>query len=253
MPASEDYYAAYCGMRDRNAKIILFEGINKDTGESDVDCIPKRSMVIAPIDETEEFFRRHKIKVRPPLNIPIYLYPMLKRDVHVTSGEDFKRFYLNRNGPRPIFAKPNDRLKEWASGVLTNHGLDSIMMDEIRDESEVLVSDVVEMLSEYRVFVDMGKIVGIKNYRGEFDIFPDMKYINRCFEIYEASGDHPVSYTLDFAVSAKGETTFVEANDAWSIGSYGLEYDVYTKLLIHRWLEIMRKENGIDYGTEVFK
>ncbi len=246
VPASEDWYCLWQGLQDRGYKVRFFEG--------DADLLPRNSMVLGKIEDVKAFFNRYNFKVRKPLGIPESLRSMVDRKVWILSGKEFKDAYLNRNSPRPIFAKPNDELKTWPSGVLKGHDSDELLRAEIKDDSEVLVSEYVDFISEYRVFIDHGKmfdcIVGMKNYRGSFSAFPDMEYIKACVAKYTVE-DHPVAYTMDFGVLSDGKTQLIELNDAWSIGSYGLDSETYTNLILRRWIEIMRKENGIvDYAYD---
>ena len=51
--------------------------------------------------------------------------------------------------------------------------------------------------------------------------------------------ERPYACALDFAVTSKRETLFLELNDAYSIGAYGLEPSVYAKFLATRWTQLM--------------
>ena len=46
--------------------------------------------------------------------------------------------------------------------------LDKIKLGSIPDDTKILVSEVVDMESEYRCFIHKGKLVGSKNYTGDF-------------------------------------------------------------------------------------
>ena len=60
--------------------------------------------------------------------------------------------------------------------------------------------------------------------------------------IPEAYENAPNGYAFDVGVTKQGETILVEANDGFSLGSYGLFYIDYAKLLSARWAEL----NGVE-------
>lgn len=47
---------------------------------------------------------------------------------------------------------------------------------------------------------------------------------------------------MDFGVTEDGRTILIEVNDGYSLGAYGLEPTLYTRLLTARWAEL----NGTD-------
>jgi hypothetical protein len=49
----------------------------------------------------------------------------------------------------------------------------------------------------------------------------------------------PVAYTLDVAITGMGSTPLIEANDFWSMSSYGLESVIYAEMLHDRYFEIV--------------
>jgi hypothetical protein len=93
-------------------------------------------------------------------------------------------------------------------------------------------------LSEYRVFVIRGNIVGTKHYAGDSSIDVDESIVNQAIELLEQSSQKTAAYAADFGVLATGQTAVVEWNDGYSLGSYGLDRAIYTDLLITRWCEL---------------
>jgi hypothetical protein len=88
------------------------------------------------------------------------------------------------------------------------------------DERIYVISEPLEIVSEYRCFIYRKKLVGIKNYSGDFKIFPNIniieKYINN-FDKYN-------SYTMDFAILRNNEIKLIEIHQFFSCGLYGF-YD----------------------------
>lgn len=74
----------------------------------------------------------------------------------------------------------------------------------------------------------------------------DITVVREAIEAFEASGEAPVSYALDFAVHIVdnvGETTLntvlIEVTEAYSVGAYGLEPSHYLIFLLARWRQIV--------------
>lgn len=221
-----DYaYAAYEGFNHRGNKIKTFEDIN------DVP-LSKNNLVVACIEDTIKYFEMLGIDVPKPLNIPNSLMGYCGREIHVLPMSEFRN-----NKLFPIFVKPYDKLKFFPSGVLRNPSSIGMFFSDIPDDFKVMTSEVVDMVSEYRCFVKNGSLVGIKNYIGSFLLFPDIYKIMRMIIDYR---DSPSAYTLDVAITDKGDTILIECNDGWSVGSYGLDGDVYASFLTRRWAEIMK-------------
>lgn len=222
-----DYaYAAYEGFDfKRNNEIRFFENI---------DEVPKnkRYMVVGCIEDTIIHLKRLGIDVPKPLNIPEELMDYTKRKIEIMTMAEFKK-----NATVPIFVKPYDELKKFPSGVLKNQSSINTFFNEIPDNFKVMTSEIVNMVTEYRGFVRRGKLVGLKNYIGDFRVFPDVNVIDECISKYTSA---PISYTIDFAVTDKGETILIECNDGWSVGNYGLDGEIFAGFLMDRWIEMTK-------------
>lgn len=102
-----------------------------------------------------------------------------------------------------------------------------------------LEDDVVNFVTEYRVFVSLGRIYGIEHYKGDFTKFIDVNIIKEMVDSYK---NCPKAYTLDVGLTESGETLLVEVNDMWAIGSYGINGDYYALLCERRMKEILNKK-----------
>lgn len=92
-----------------------------------------------------------------------------------------------------------------------------------------------------RCFIRYGKIVDIRPYKGDF-----FNYHYDFDVIKKAVLDHktaPAGYAMDFGITDKGETILIEVNDGYALGSYGLLYYDYAKLLSARWAELTDTED----------
>lgn len=80
-------------------------------------------------------------------------------------------------------------------------------------------SSLVNVLSEYRVYVLNGKIDSIAHYDGDPLVFPDVELIKKANLIYSTQKDYPKSYTLDIMVTDEG-TSIIECHTLFSTGLY---------------------------------
>ena len=87
------------------------------------------------------------------------------------------------------------------------------------------------------------KVVGMRNYGGDPSVLPDPEVVKRAVTVFEASVEKTAGYALDFGVlSDSGKTALVEWNDGFALGSYGLDHETYTKLLLERWHELLEPD-----------
>lgn len=114
------------------------------------------------------------------------------------------------------FIKDVDKLKQFSYlGDLKN--LDkSLLVSE-----NYLISSFVNIIAEYRVFVDNIDIKAIQYYDGDCTVFPDVNIIREMVYKYSIVKDRPKSYTMDIAVLKNGKTVIIEVHPVTSVGTYG--------------------------------
>lgn len=110
-------------------------------------------------------------------------------------------------------------------------------------------AETVYWLTEYRVFVVNSDIVGIKHYWGDESIPLNLKEVEEAINHFEASPERTNGYGIDFGVLQNGETALIEWNDGYALGSYKLDHELYTDLIIARWEEMMRKADAAKSGN----
>ena len=93
------------------------------------------------------------------------------------------------------------------------------------------ISDVIDIQSEWRAFVYNHRLVGLQNYSGEFDIFPDVEKIRKMIQVFKTQ---PIAYTLDVGVS-NGNTVIIEVHDFFSCGLYGFSDYKILPYMFSRW------------------
>ena len=175
-----------------------------NSSNTDEDYIPVGSLDEFVYEYMEE---RHNIDSDEiePINIPNELKKdkFLKRDIE-------GRVYKSSVSPgAQTFVKSSTDYLGY-SGIISN--------TEYIPEDRYLVSDVIEIQSEWRAFVYHQDILDLRNYRKDFRLFPNIEKIEEMVALYDTS---PSAYTLDVAINEDGETVLVEVHPFVSCGLYG--------------------------------
>lgn len=138
-----------------------------------------------------------------------------------------------------LFVKPKSKAKLF-TGFVIQSNLDLYRLDGIGKETELYCAPGVLWLSEYRVFVNKSGIVGVKHYAGDPNVALDMQFVQNAITDFEQSNQRTDGYGIDFGVLEDGTTALVEWNDGFALGSYGLDKEVYTDLILSRWNELIQ-------------
>jgi len=217
--------SAYLGFRKKQSDIFFFE---------DIEEVPvsKWVILVASIENTNTYLTYLGLGPKIALNIPVELSEFACREIKImTIGElrVYNRF--------PIFIKPNGLSKEFIGGVVEKQSTIDNCLYDINETRPVLVSEVVNFVSEYRGYVIDKELKGLKHYSGDFRVFPDVTIIDDAISKYVKA---PVGYSIDFGITDDGRTLLVECNDGWSLGNYGLSDVTYSTLLAKRWIELTK-------------
>lgn len=139
----------------------------------------------------------------------------------------------------PIFAKPKEFLKRFTGRVFVSE-IDLYHVHGISRRMNLLCSDVVNWISEYRVYVVNGQIKHIGYCVGEKDFDLDYAAIERAVNLLCSSNDSYAGFCIDFGLLSTGETALIELNDGYSIGAYdGISADDFGELTFARWFELV--------------
>jgi hypothetical protein len=129
-------------------------------------------------------------------------------------------------GKTPIFVKDNTKIKGWTNIVETNRGY---------PPGDYLISEYIEIDSEWRAFVFNNRLIGLQNYSGDFTMFPDIKLIKKMISDF----NYPNAYTLDVGINDK-ETFIIECHDFFSCGLYGFsDYKMLPLMFINTWNKLI--------------
>lgn len=144
-----------------------------------------------------------------PLNIPKELWQFVKHKI-------FTGKLLPSNGGYWM-VKDIGVIKHPDNGYKQSYNGDEKFFSEV-------VQDVV---SEWRLFVSRGRIVGCQCYLGDFWMHPDKDYCNSIVSSYDNQ-----AYTLDVMVSRSRGTDILELHDFFSCGLYGFAHAKYLPLML---------------------
>jgi len=166
--------------------------------------------------------------------VPIELRDFVNRNVYDTTLGEVRNLDDNKF---PLFIKAYEKTNDFIAGPIKNKIYLGYYTHKFEDNLPVQISNIVEFMSEYRCFVNDGKLVGLKHYINDFTLFPNIDFIKEVIKQYKNA---PIAYTLDVGITKSGTTELIECNDAWSIGNYGLNPKIYVTMLLNRWFEILK-------------
>lgn len=218
---------------DEPLKIHYNDGLVTDSLAYDNRYIP-----IGTVEFVSSFIRTFEPQAEAalrPLNVPdVLVNSKFGRCRNVrnifTETDAEKKIKLGK----PLFCKSLSTIKDPSNGTFFP-----------KDPREVIgyqVSDIVDFLSEWRVFVFHNQVQYIANYAGDPLLFPDKDQILEMVDIMRGSA--PVAYTLDVGVLDKDVTTVVECHRFFSCGLYGFnDPAVLPYMFSQAWYEIKNINN----------
>ena len=86
------------------------------------------------------------------------------------------------------------------------------------------LSEIVDVLAEYRVYVLSGKVETISHFAGNPFKLPDVDMIKEAVEIYNQEPDCPKSYSVDIMVTPEG-SAISEIHNFMCLGLYNVNWD----------------------------
>lgn len=219
--STPNIYNAYYGLKDFGIECIKFETL-EDLQEL---YHSKNDLIVGGVGIVRKRLKHFDIDP-PMIDYPEELKKYLGRNIIETN----LLTVATHQHLWPMFVK--SREQKVMTGKVISKPVDLAGLDDI----EVYCSNVINFVSEYRVFVRYGQILDMKHYWGDPLVFPDSKIIISAIEDYTTAPD---AYGIDFGVTDKGETLLIEVNDAWALGCYGLESHLYAKFLLTRWAQLV--------------
>lgn len=203
--------------RTLNSYLLMDYTELKKTNNDYSDWIP-----IGTLEFVRTWLKKYKgIEEMKPIEVPEILREekYLGRSYDIVSFED-----LELKGYK--FIKDIDKLKQFSfTGDLGNLDKND---ESIFISQNYLISNVVDIMSEFRVFVSDMSIKAIQFYDGDCTVFPNVSLLREMVGKYYLVQDRPKSYTMDIAVLKNGRTIILEVHPVVSVGTYG--YSEYALL-----------------------
>lgn len=204
------------------------EGLLIGKNLKEKDDFPKEYIDAIPLG-TIEFVRAFykiffNIEKEYPIEIPEVLRTdeFLKRKYAIVKRDDIPKI-------GKYFIKDVSELKNFSHSGYMEYFLTDGLFEEPKSKYDnhlylpkdhlYQVSEVVDILSEYRVFAMNGSLYSITNYDGDPTLFPDINMINKAISIWYSQKDAPRSFNFDVAITKYG-TLILEAHLISSIGLY---------------------------------
>ena len=186
-----------------------------------------------------------KFNVVPQLeNYPDILKPYLGRNIWKDTINS-----INCNPDKwGIFVKP---VKEKVfTGKVIQGPADLIGCGSQHENYEVLCSEALDIKREWRGFVRYDTLLDLRPYTGDWHYNYDPAIVQSVLEAFQKWENRPAACSLDFAVvenpDGSQRTIFLEANDAYALGNYGLFPLDYAKLISARWSQLLNRPD--EYG-----
>lgn len=197
-------------------------------------------LVVGTLDDVEEVMDSMGVRLIP-MDYPEELKDFLGRKIWKSS-----LFTITSHADSwHVFVKPIWDVKRF-SGTVLDKSEDLIKLGGGLEDIDVWCSEKVNFISEWRLWVLHGEIIGLTPYRGKWDAFPDAEVLRRAVGAFRSA---PAAYTLDFGVTDTGKTLLVEASDGYVVRSFGLDPVKYVQFLSARWQELTkgcRKEPALE-------
>jgi hypothetical protein len=192
--------------------------------------LTKETIVHGNINSVAKALMMLNVSEPMDISIPTELLEFTGRKIWETTLGDIRQNDLR------CFIKPLEGHKIFTGHVRDDKICNLVQTSHLTNDFKVLASEVVNFITEYRGFVLNGELIGWKNYCGDFTKMPDTNIVKKAISKYKSS---PCAYSIDFGLDDKGRSLLVEVNDAFSLGSYGLDSIKYAKMIEARWDEMV--------------
>ncbi len=232
---NQNIYDAKVGLEELGIETVPFRAVYGITDYDPADPI------VGTLQDTEAMMETLGVTL-PLLDYPEELAEFLGRKIwkstlfSITSSTDGWH----------VFVKPVSDMKRF-SGTVLDTSEDVVKLGGGVEDIDIWCSEKVSFLSEWRLWVLEGEIVGLTPYQGRWDIFPDAEVLKRAVAAYQSA---PTAYALDFGVTDDGRTLLIEVSDGYSLRSFGLAPEIYAKILVTRWQELMKDVKQLAVSSE---
>lgn len=237
---SQNISHAAAGFREMGAEIKKYHVIDEI-----YEDVTGEDIVVDYIDQVQTILR--KFGVTPVCqDYPEQLYPFMGRRIWTD--------HINSINSHPekwgIFVKP---VKDKAfTGHVVQEPRDLIGCGSCYEDYEVICSEILDIRREWRGFMLYDELVDIRPYKGDYHYHYDAGIVDQVVEAFRTIPSRPMGCSIDFAVACKAgreQTIFLEMNDGYALGNYGLQPILYAKLISARWSQLLERKDEFDFRT----
>ena len=246
IPHSINIANAMFGFREMGAEIVPYHLIDEI-----YESVEREDIVLDYIDQCNAIFR--KLDVTP--RIPDY-------------PDVFREFMGRRVWRDTINSIANDESK-WSAGyfvkplrskAFTGRTISSIAdlvgCGNWSEDYEVLVSEPLDIMAEWRCFVLYDRLLDVRPYgllldgsREGYYYHYDSNVLRNMMTVFRQWEDRPASCAMDICLTQDGKTLLVEFNDSYALGCYGLPQIYYAKMISARWSQLLGRKDDFCFGT----
>lgn len=170
---------------------------------------------VGSVEFVSKYLNDHHGIIPKPINIPSALLDSEFTGRYVFNGQESDL----REGMK-MFVKSNETIKSFTE------------ITDVAPIGSYQISELINIESEWRGFVYNGELVGLQNYSGSFDVFPDVLKMKEMIKFYY---NQPIAYTLDVAIDENYNTVIIEVHDFFSCGLYGFSDHKILPFMLSKW------------------
>ena len=229
---------AVFGFREMGAEIVKYQLI-----DDIYDVVTDEDIVLDYIDQVQTILRKFGV-VPVCQDYPDELKEFMGRNIWKDTIDA-----INSNPEKwGVFVKP---VRDKAfTGHVIHSPKDLIGCGNCQENYEVLCCDVIDIKREWRGFITYDELVDIRPYKGDYHYHFDPDVVDRVVAAFKTIPDRPMGCSIDFAViekEGKQQTVFLEMNDGYALGNYGLVPLSYAKLISARWSQLLGRKDEFDF------
>ena len=236
IPHSVNIANAMYGFRDMGAEIIPYHNIDEI-----YDRVNREDIVLDYIGQCNSIFSKFGVEPSIP-DYPKVMDKFLGRKVWKDTINSISR--SEEKWSAGYFVKPI-RSKAFTGKIISSIS-DLVGCGNYSEDYDVLVSEPLDICTEWRCFIIYDEIVDVRPYgllldrsRKSYRYHYDFKVLDSMMEAFISWEERPMACSLDICVTKDGQTLLVEINDAYSLGCYGLASVFYAKLISARWSQLL--------------
>ena len=240
IPHNINFANAMYGFLEMGAEIIPYHTIDEI-----YDKVEREDIVLDYIDQCNTIF--NKFSVTPhipdyPDSFNEFLGRKVWKDTINSIAADETKWSAG------YFVKPT-RSKAFTGKIIKSIS-DLVGCGSCYEDYEVLVSEPLDIMAEWRCFIMYDKLLDVRRYgllldsdRESYYYHYDSDILKQMVTTFKAWDERPAACSMDICFTKDGRTLIVELNDAYALGCYGLPKIAYAKFISARWSELLERKD----------